>query len=122
MLSQALDAVDEHLQQKGGAETAPQIEVITQLQHQDKITITIRHNGAQPPELTYMRTEPPQWTIWQGNKALDITAHRRELNLFISYQVVVDKHQGQFDYRIADDGMTEFLVKLPVLQAVPVLV
>ena len=121
MLSQALDAVHEQIRKGDAADSPPTIEVLTQLQHQDKITITIRHNGVQPPELTYLRTDPPQWTIWQGGKTLDINAHQRELNLFISYQVVVDKHQGQFDYRITDNAMTEFFIELPVLQPVPVL-
>ncbi|MEO1591224.1 MAG: response regulator [Cyanobacteria bacterium J06632_22] len=121
MLSQALDAVQEKHRSGNSSNVSPMIEVFTKLQHQDKITITIRHNGVQPPELTCLRMDPPQWSIWKDEKHLDINAHQRELNLFISYQVIVDKHQGKFDYRIADDDVTEFFVELPVLQPVSAL-
>ncbi|MEM6350911.1 MAG: response regulator [Cyanobacteria bacterium P01_D01_bin.14] len=117
MLSHALDAVDEKIRSHAHQDYAPTVEIVTQPQRPDRIAIAIRHNGIQPPELTYLKTESPQWTLWQNEPGdWELNGCKRELSLFMSYQVVVEKHHGSFDYRIADNDMTEFRIELPVLQ------
>lgn len=116
MFSQALDAIHGSLQQSNRLRAEPTIEVLTQLQHQDKISIVIRHSGAPPPDLTFLTADPPEWLLWQSNQVLDLGNRQQELKVFISYQVIVDKHGGQFDYRMAKDHMAEFWIELPVLQ------
>jgi len=116
LLVNAIDAVEEYLSHTKLPETlAPdiqpnqsgQIRISTQVEDEQWVKISIANSGASIPAKIKEKIFDPFFTtkpVGQGNG----------LGLAISYQIIVEKHQGQICC-ISEPGQgAEFMVKIPL--------
>jgi signal transduction histidine kinase len=104
LLVNAIDAIDEiH-------PPSPQIQIRTQLLPSEHIAIHIIDNGSGIPECVQNRLFDPFFTTKPVGSGTG-------MGLAISYQVVVEKHQGQLFCHSQPGQGAEFVVKIPVCQS-----
>ncbi|AFY30895.1 GAF sensor signal transduction histidine kinase [Calothrix sp. PCC 7507] len=114
LLSNALDALEErNAQATPEAITAnpSEIRISTSLLNQDWILIRIADNGLGIDEKILSRLFDPFFTTKVVGKGTG-------LGLSISYQIVTDKHHGKIYCQSEPGKGTEFVVELPIRQAI----
>jgi signal transduction histidine kinase len=87
--------------------STPQIRIYTETDNHNCVKICIADNGCGIPELVRSRVFEPFFTTKPVNKGSG-------LGLSISYQIIVQKHQGQLECISSTGGGAEFLIKIPV--------
>ena len=117
LLSNAIDAIDEKWQ----AQTAggnghsppkspvgpPQITLRTEVVNSDRVQIHFSDNGIGIPDHVKRRMLDPFFTTKPVGKGTG-------LGMAISYQIIVERHQGKLDC-VSTPGMgTRFLIELPI--------
>jgi signal transduction histidine kinase len=112
LLANAIDALDERIQQQGEKQAAsvqPTIQIHTQALNSNKIRIQIIDNGRGIPEEVKQKLFNPFFTTKPVGRGTG-------LGLSISYQIVVEKHQGELSCSSLVGQGTEFTIEIPVQQ------
>jgi PAS domain S-box-containing protein len=109
LLSNAIDAIEEKLEQEGYGTEDPQIQISTRLCSADSVEICIRDNGmGMTPEIqqkvfnTYFTTKP----LGKGTG----------LGLSLSQQIITERHSGQLRCESQLGEGTTFRIELAVKQ------
>jgi signal transduction histidine kinase len=105
ILSNALDAIAEHLANQPGY--LPRLTIRTAQLGDDRVRVSIIDNGPGMPDSVRQRLFDPFFTTKEVGKGTG-------LGLSISYQIVVEKHQGILDCRSTVGEGTEFWIELPI--------
>ncbi len=103
VIANAIDALEE----VSGAQKM--IHIATRLNDQS-VQIWIRDNGMGIPEKTRSRIFDPFFTtkpLGKGNG----------LGLYISYQIIVEQHQGKLYCQVSENQETEFVIELPIVSS-----
>jgi len=107
LLSNAIDAIEEKLEQGGYATENPQIEITTSLSSGDRVEVRIADNGTgMTPEIqeqvfnTYFTTKP----LGKGTG----------LGLSLSQQIINERHSGQLRCDSQPGEGTTFIIELAV--------
>jgi two-component system, NtrC family, sensor kinase len=111
LLGNAIDAIEESNHGKSFDEIENQpnaIKIETLITNEDQVRITILDNGAGIPELIKSRLFDPFFTT----KAV---GSGTGLGLFISYQIITDKHNGKLYCDSTVEG-TKFCIEIPIRQ------
>lgn len=90
-------------------ETLPQIEISTKLLDKNCVAVSITDNGSGMPEEIINRIFDPFYTTKQVGKGTG-------LGLYISYNIISEKHKGKLKCVSAPDRGTEFIIELPIRQ------
>ena len=99
LIGNAIDALDE------SNSSSPVIEITTEMEN-DGVAISIRDNGFGIPESVQSYIFNPFFTTKPPGKG-------RGLGLSISYQIIVEQHQGDLYFTSVPGQGTTFSVKLP---------
>jgi signal transduction histidine kinase len=113
VLSNAIDAL--HQQNSASSNNAsknsrPTITIRTQTLESNRVEISIKDNGLGMSESVQTKIFDPFFTTKEVGKGTG-------LGLSISYQIVVEKHGGQFHCISAAGQGAEFLLEIPVRQS-----
>lgn len=90
-------------------ETLPRIEISTKVLDKNCVAISIADNGSGMPEETINRIFDPFYTTKPVGKGTG-------LGLYISYNIIAEKHRGKLKCVSAPDRGTEFIIELPIRQ------
>ena len=114
ILSNAIDALEERaeLAAQQAEPFSPTITIQTELLEMDQVRITISDNGLGIPEAVQHRLFDPFFTTKPIGKGTG-------MGLSISYQIVVEKHQGTLECRSALNQGSQFMVTIPIRQTSP---
>jgi signal transduction histidine kinase len=108
ILANAIDALSESDNLILKTRKNLQIRIRTKLTNDNHVIISIADNGSGIPEHIQKRLFDPFFTTKPVGKGTG-------LGLSISYQIIVEKHGGQF-YCISTPGEgSEFIIKIPVI-------
>ncbi|MBE9032251.1 GHKL domain-containing protein [filamentous cyanobacterium LEGE 11480] len=99
ILSNAIDALE------ASATPAPMITIVTAYEDEQAV-ITIRDNGPGMPAAVQEKVFNPFFTTKEVGQGTG-------MGMSISYQIIVDKHQGQLTCESGPDQGTEFTIRLP---------
>lgn len=114
LLSNAIDALEDRIKQEVAGvnpqpQTLPTIQIQTECISAETIAIRISDNGLGIPIAIRHRIFDPFFTtkpVGQGTG----------MGLAISYQLIVDKHQGQLKVNTESGKGTEFIIEIPANQ------
>ncbi len=113
ILTNAIDALEESSINgrwsiiNSKTEDYPIIKISTKAVNEKWITITIADNGAGMNEQVHSKLFDPFFTTKPVGKGTG-------LGLFVSYQIIVEKHRGEISCLSTPGKGTEFIVKMPV--------
>ncbi|PSB23987.1 sensor histidine kinase [Stenomitos frigidus] len=107
LLNNAIDALERQFVQSPALDLSPTILLSTELTEAQTITIRVKDNGVGISETVGMRLFEPFFTTKPVGQGMG-------LGLAISYQIVVEKHNGQLSYRSTPGQGTEFVMQLPL--------
>ncbi|AKG20313.1 sensor histidine kinase [Calothrix sp. 336/3] len=108
ILSNAIDALEEVIETHS---IQPQIQIRTQHITPEAIAIHIKDNALGIPETLLAKIFDPFFTTKPVGKGTGI-------GLSISYQIIVEKHQGELQCLSTPDKGTEFIIQIPITQKV----
>ncbi|GAA6616003.1 ATP-binding protein [Scytonema sp. NUACC26] len=121
ILTNAIDAVEEHIRERTYQEIANnpgQIAICTECSSEasasqfcspSQVKIRIADNGVGMDETVSQKIFHPFFTTKPVGKG-------RGMGLAISYQIIVDKHKGQLECVSTPGGGTQFLIQIPIKQ------
>lgn len=115
ILSNAIDALEEHNQQQtaqGQARPSSYIQICTELVDENRIAIRISDNGPGIDEKLKTRLFDPFFTTKPVGKGTG-------LGLSISYEIIVEKHGGQIYCQSILGQGTTFVIEIPIQQPRP---
>lgn len=119
VLANAIDAVEEssvarssHPNQAASSTDQPTIHITTAIQG-DRVAIRIADNGTGIPAAIQAKIFDPFFTTKPVGKGTG-------MGLSISYQIITDKHGGEFSCHSTRDQGTEFLIQIPIRQCVSI--
>jgi signal transduction histidine kinase len=107
ILANAIDALENALIKYPEKSLEPKINIHTEFMNHDAVVIRISDNGVGVPKDIYKRIFDPFFTtkpIGQG----------AGLGLYLSYQIVVEKHGGALKYHSKEGQGTEFWIEIPL--------
>ncbi len=108
ILNNAVDALDRgNSDRSQNSQSIPMIGITTEMVTVDRIRIRIRDNGPGIAEINRSRLFDPFFTtkpVGQGTG----------LGLWTSYQIIVEKHQGQLTCRSSPGQGAEFVIEIPL--------
>jgi signal transduction histidine kinase len=107
LLKNAIDALQQKFSNSDAIQEAPRIQIITELKTPKQIAICIKDNGIGVSEGVEKRLFEPFFTTKPVGQGVG-------LGLATSYQIVVEKHQGNLTYS-ANAGETEFKIEIPTM-------
>ncbi len=108
ILNNAIDALEEAIENKQIPEgDSPKIHIFTQLVRENIIQISIIDNGSGIPEENISKLFDPFFTTKPVGKGTG-------LGLSMSYQIIVEQHQGQLNCISTLGEGTEFQIQIPV--------
>ncbi len=110
VLSNAIDALEHSIIREKNLEK-PEIEIHTELMDENTILIRIADNGCGIPDNVRSRIFDPFFTTKEPGKGTG-------LGLYISYQIVVEKHGGQIKCFSEPGKGTEFRIQIPIKRSV----
>lgn len=113
LLSNAIDALHQQnsASSKNGSENfRPTITIRTRTLESNRVGISIKDNGPGMSESIQTKIFDPFFTTKEVDEGTG-------LGLSISYQIVVEKHGGQFHCISAPGQGSEFLLKIPIRQS-----
>ncbi|MCJ8280225.1 MAG: ATP-binding protein [Rivularia sp. ALOHA_DT_140] len=85
----------------------PTIRIITKITSKNNLLIRIADNGTGIPQKAHSRIFDPFFTSKPVGKG-------QGLGLSISYQIIVNKHNGTLRYRTKPGEGTEFWIEIPI--------
>lgn len=112
ILSNAIDALEEHNQRQtaqGTARPSSYMRIRTELVDENRIAIRIADNGPGIDEKLQTRLFDPFFTTKPVGKGTG-------LGLSISYEIVVEKHGGQIYCQSLPEQGTTFVIEIPIQQ------
>ncbi|MEL6137441.1 MAG: ATP-binding protein [Cyanobacteria bacterium J06628_6] len=109
ILANAIDAVEDKLKQTQGTDYQPQITLRTGRLGQDWLEIAIVDNGPGIPPAVQKRIFEPFFTTKAVGKGTG-------MGMSISYQIIVEKHQGKLSVSSQPGEGTEFAIAIPIRQ------
>lgn len=115
ILSNAIDALQQHYQHRSQAEIQNKISAITictQVENEQWVKISIKDNGPGMTEFVKSRLFDPFFTTKTVGKGTG-------LGLSISYQIVVNKHGGKIKCVSSLGEGSEFVIEIPIQQNQP---
>ena len=112
ILANAIDAIEENLEKRENKEDLtryppPLIQIRTEAIDNKWIVIRIADNGSGMPQEIIQRIYDPFFTTKEIGKGTG-------LGMAISYQLIVDKHQGVLKCRSQPNEGTEFWIQIPI--------
>ncbi|MBG1244299.1 ATP-binding protein [Nostoc sp. NZL] len=107
ILTNAIDVLEESVEKTNRQHKTPSIWIQTQLTSDNLVSISIADNGGGIPEEIRLKLFDPFFTTKPVGKGTG-------LGLFISYQIVVEKHGGNIWYNSTSDGGTKFVIEIPI--------
>ncbi|WP_427157489.1 sensor histidine kinase [Aliinostoc sp. HNIBRCY26] len=107
ILANAVDALEDSLEKSPETFTKPQINIRTHTLENGAIVIRIADNGPGMPEEVIQRIYDPFFTTKEVGKGTG-------LGMSISYQIIVEAHQGILKCRSQPGKGTEFWIQIPV--------
>jgi signal transduction histidine kinase len=107
LLNNAIDALEVQAAQPSTPNSSPTILLITELTDEQTITIRVKDNGVGISETVGMRLFEPFFTTKPVGQGMG-------LGLAVSYQIIVERHNGHLSYRSTPDQGTEFIIQLPI--------
>jgi signal transduction histidine kinase len=108
ILANSIDAIEENIKKpENNRNPAPIIQIRTEAIDNQWIIIRIADNGSGMPEQVIQRIYDPFFTTKEIGKGTG-------LGMAISYQLIVDKHQGILKCRSQPNAGTEFWIQIPV--------
>ncbi|MGI0487335.1 sensor histidine kinase [Pantanalinema rosaneae CENA516] len=110
LLTNAIDALEEAIQQPQWSDRQPTIRIRTEIVSPHRVAIRIADNGSGIPEHYRSKLFDPFFTTKPVGKGTG-------LGLSISYQIVVEKHGGQLNCNSQIDRGTEFSIEIPISQS-----
>jgi len=110
ILSNAIDALEDAVKVKKTIEH-PQICIYTEVIDENLIQIRIVDNGCGIPDHMRSRIFDPFFTTKEPGKGTGV-------GLYITYQIVVEKHGGQIQCFSKPGKGSEFLIQIPIKRAV----
>lgn len=116
LLTNAIDAIDEKWESqraRGQSEFPafhPQIVIRTEMIEGDRVHLHFSDNGVGIPDHVKRRMHDPFFTTKPVGKGTG-------LGMSISYQIIVERHQGKLDCISTPGKGTRFLIELPIEQA-----
>lgn len=110
LLTNAIDALEEMINQPGRRDRPPIIRIQTEVVSPYRVAIHIADNGSGIPEHYQSKLFDPFFTTKPVGKGTG-------LGLSISYQIVVEKHSGQLRCHSQPDRGTEFIIEIPISRA-----
>jgi len=116
LLTNAIDAIDEKweshrtLVQSECRAFHPQIVIRTEMIEGDRVHLHFSDNGVGIPDHVKRRMHDPFFTTKPVGKGTG-------LGMSISYQIIVERHQGKLDCISTPGKGTRFLIELPIEQA-----
>lgn len=115
LLSNAIDALEqlayEKVQQQGPVQ-ACKISIVTRLKDENLVWVTISDNGPGISKTVQLQMFDPFFTTKEVGKGTG-------LGLFISYQIIEEKHNGRLWCESTVDTGTQFTIAIPVRQSKP---
>lgn len=108
ILANAIDALEEQ-----NSDSDPQISIRTSRLDSDWVEIAISDNGCGMSEMVRSRIFDPFFTTKPVGKGTG-------MGMSISYQIITQKHSGKLEYFSTLGQGTEFVIQVPILQAVPI--
>ncbi|MEG3847560.1 MASE1 domain-containing protein [Microcoleus sp. herbarium19] len=111
IFANAIDALTEkriHIKVED-VEILPRIEISTKILNKNCVIISIADNGSGMPEERITRIFDPFYTTKPVGKGTG-------LGLYISYNIISEKHRGKLKCVSEPDRGTEFIVELPIRQ------
>ena len=116
ILVNALDALDEHMEEERSRNPdttfAPMITIQTQCVGADHVQIAIADNGTGIPEAVKARIFDPFYTTKPVGKGTG-------MGMSISYQIVTERHNGQLTCTSTAGAGTQFTIQVPISQRTP---
>ena len=111
ILANAIDALATQRIQTNinDAESLPRIEISTKVLDNNSIAVSIADNGSGMPEEIINRIFDPFYTTKPVGKGTG-------LGLYISYNIISEKHRGKLKCVSEADRGTEFIIELPIRQ------
>ncbi|MBH8560977.1 hypothetical protein I8748_02085 [Nostoc sp. CENA67] len=119
ILANAIDALEERLGKDVSQSlipnthrpltSIPQIRIRTQLLKPNQVTIAIADNGSGIPEVAKKRVFEPFFTTKPIGKGTG-------MGLYISYQIISQKHGGSLECISQLGSSTEFVITIPLRQ------
>ncbi|WP_427160863.1 GAF domain-containing protein [Aliinostoc sp. HNIBRCY26] len=110
LLANAIDALEDATTDEQENSTPPQIHIQTQLTDHQQVMITIADNGPGMTEEIRDRLFDPFFTTKPVGKGTGI-------GLSISYQIIVNKHQGKLECISTPGKGAEFIITIPLLKS-----
>ena len=108
ILNNAIDALEEAIKNQQISENEyPKIRISTKLIQQDIVQISISDNGSGIPESNIGKLFDPFFTTKPVGKGTG-------LGLSMSYQIIVEQHEGQLNCISTLGEGTEFQIQIPV--------
>lgn len=107
ILANAIDALDEAMIHGKMSASIPQIQITTDIDAQNCVSIRIADNGMGIPDLIQERLFEPLFTTKPVGKGTG-------LGLSIAHQIIVEKHNGTLKVNSQLAQGTEFSIKIPV--------
>ena len=107
ILNNAIDALESRWETSENSPGTPTILITTAVTDQQSIIIKIKDNGIGIPENIRAQLFNPFFTTKPVGKGSG-------LGLLTSYQIVVEKHQGQLTYQSQIGEGTEFCIEIPI--------
>lgn len=110
LLGNAVDALEEAIEHKVNLDLTfePVIQIHTQMIGSDRVKISIADNGSGMSEQTRTKLFEPFFTTKPIGKGTG-------LGLFLSYQIVTEKHGGKLSCDSTTEG-TKFVIEIPIRQ------
>ncbi|OUL22860.1 hybrid sensor histidine kinase/response regulator [Nostoc sp. RF31YmG] len=106
IIANAIDALDEAINQGKMSNKIPQIKITTEINSQHWVVIRIADNGIGVPERLKQRLFEPLFTTKPVGKGTG-------LGLSIAHQIVVEKHKGTMEVNSQPGIGTEFKIAIP---------
>ena len=110
LLNNAIDALESQAAQSLTSYPSPTILLSTELTDEHTLTIRVKDNGIGIPDTVGMRLFEPFFTTKPVGQGMG-------LGLAISYQIIVEKHNGHLSYRSTPEHGTEFIIQMPTTLA-----
>jgi signal transduction histidine kinase len=107
LLNNAIDALEVQAAQPSTLNSSPTLLLSTELTDEQTITIRVKDNGIGIPETIGMRLFEPFFTTKPVGQGMG-------LGLAVSYQIIVERHNGHLSYRSTPDQGTEFIIQIPI--------
>lgn len=107
LVQNAIDGLDSRVNSLIDSSFQPTIWINTHTTQEKKVSISIKDNGIGVPEENQSDLFKPRFTTKLVEKDTGI-------DLFTSYQIITELHQGTLIYHPCPEGGSEFIIEIPI--------